>query len=113
MALGPSLARAMGSSGPAIEMTAVCSAGGWRWVALPASADADTPDPGEHVLAACPWCPPGGASLGAVPVGAAVNPAAVPRRPLAIAIAAVPVLRPTASTATARGPPAVDPLAFA
>jgi hypothetical protein len=113
LALGPSLARTMGSPRPAIELTAGCSARGWRWVVLPASAGAEAPAPSKHGLAECPWCPPGGVSLGAVPVGATADAAAVRWRPLAIAGAALPVLRPTTSAATARGPPAAERLAFA
>jgi hypothetical protein len=113
LALGPSLARALGPPRSAVEMAAVCSAGGWRWVALPASAQSDTPAPGEHAPASCPWCPPGGVSVGAVPVGATVSAAAVPWRPLAVADAGLPTLRPPASAANARGPPPVAGLAFA
>jgi hypothetical protein len=111
LALGPSLARALGPPRPVIELAAVCTAGGWRWVALPAPAHSDTPAPSEHGASACPWCPPGG--VGAVPVGSAVSAAAVPWRPLAVADAALPTLRPPTLAATARGPPSAGHPAFA
>jgi hypothetical protein len=113
LALGPSLARALGPPRAVLEMAAVCSAGGWRWVALPASAQSDTSAPGKHAAASCPWCPPGGVSVGAVPVSATVSAAAVPWRPLAIADAGLPTLRPAVSAATARGPPPSAGPAFA
>ena len=105
LALAPTLARAFGPPAPAM-LTAVCSAGGWRWVVAPADALAGTDRPARHAAEGCPWCPPGVTSLGASPPSIDAVPVSVAWRPQWVqAIHATPRTARFVA-ASARGPPA-------